>query len=257
MKKDKKQRKLVRLDDITNFFGDPNPVPDGINHSMKPVKVDKKSDLIDWKQSNQTTPTKETQTKVSEHATDKKKESLTSIKKRVDDIYQKNIVDLPQESRIVSAKDIKTWIINNPGKNISSDEFFNWFRSTNGDGEINPYVKRFGELLSNLGIDYNMDVNVKGYTYDFFIPDMSVYIDIDPSSLETDDPKNKISVTIEKNRIDIVDIWRKINITRDARCKPYRFRAIKERLYQQEIRSFLNEYVDWYYQKVSDETISK
>lgn len=252
-KNDKKERRLVRLDDITNFFGDPNPAPEHINTEMKPVAVHKKTpDIIPWKQ-----PETAKKSDAEEKPETKKKESLITIKKRVDEIYQKNMTDLPDESRIVSTKDIKTWIINNPEKSMASNEFFNWFRSPLGDGELNPYVRRFGELLTDIGVDYTTDVNVKGYTYDFFIPEMSVYIDIDPSSLETDDPKNKLAVTVEKNRIDVVDIWRKINVTREARCKPYRFLSIKERLYQQDVRSFLNEYVNWYYQKVSDETVSK
>lgn len=259
-KKEKKAKKIVRLDDITNFFGETTP-PGENPTTIKPLKVEKESkpDVIPWKQNESSSSKKKLRDSHVESTDDapKKKESLTTIKKKVDEIYQKNIDNMPPESRLVSVKDIKTWIINNPGKSISSQEFFNWYRSENGDGEINPYVKRFGDLLLNLGIDYIMDVDVKGYVYDFFIPDMSLYIDIDPSSLETDDPKNKIAVTIEKNRIDVVDIWRKINVTRESRCKPYRFLAIKERLYQQEIRSFLNEYVDWYYQKVSDETVSK
>lgn len=242
-KKDEREkpRRFVRLDDITNFFGNPNPPPEMVREDVKPIKatapkvVEKPAEKADKKQ---------------------KPETLSSIKKKVDTIYQKHISNLPEHSRMITARDVKSWILNNPSINVNSPEFLSWFRSPDGEN-VNAYIKHFASLLMDLGIDHQAEVEVKGYVYDFFIEPMSLYIDIDPISLETDDPKAKISVTVDKAKIDIVDIWRKINETRDARCKPFRFMSIKERLYAQGVREFLNEYVDWYFQKLNDEGIAK
>ena len=253
-KKDKKARKFVRLSDVLN---DTFPLNYGDKVIQVPTKKtdplvrksEKVEKAVDWKPIEV-----ESEKKVEPTADEKvevKPESLNGIKKRVDSIFTKFTKDLPEESRIISPKDIKAWILNNPGKNISSEEFFNWFRSPNGE-DVNPYVVLFGQILQELNLDHCCNVEVKGYVYDFFIEPMSLYIAIDPSSLETDDPKNKITITIDKNKIDVVDVWRKINETREGRCKPYRFLAIKERLFSQEIHTFLNEYVDWYYQKISN-----
>ena len=236
MAKDKKKgRRIIRsLESLTNFFGDPTHPPEPMETKMKPVKA---SSL----------KTEESKPEPSKP----KVETLSGIKRRVQAIFERHIKEKPPESRMVSSRDVKTWILNNPTYNINSQEFINWFRSPDGE-QPNQMIIHFGKLLAELGIEHQMNVEVKGYIYDYFIPQMSLYVDIDPVSLDTDDPKAKISITIDKNKIDVVDIWRKINETRDGRCKPFRFMAIKERLYDQGVKEFLDEYIDWYYQRIAE-----
>lgn len=256
MAKEKKKRRLLSLDAAMDLYeSGVNPPPEWVNKvdetevktlSKELEKKDRK--MIPWKSPSE----KDAETKVEPEQKKGKQETLNSIKKRVEEVYKEHVKELPPTSRILTAKDIKEWILNNPGQNVSSETFFNWYRSPDGI-EVNPYVKKFGELLQEMNIEHSCNVEVKGYVYDFFIESMSLYIDIDPTSLETDDPKNKLTITIDKNKIDVVDIWRKINDTRAARCKPYRFFSIKERLYAQGVKEFLQEFVDWYYQKLTKE----
>lgn len=181
-----------------------------------------------------------------------KPDSLSKIKRRVDGIKKAHLDQLPESTRIPTTKDIKAWIVNNPGQNINSPQFLSWIRNPDGQG-INPFVKDFGSILTELGLDYICEAEVKGYVYDFFIPAMSLYVDIDPISLETDNPKDKINITIDKNKVDILAVWRTINESREGRCKPYRFLSIKERVYAAGVSDFLKEYTDWYYQKMCED----
>lgn len=242
-KKDKPKKIFRRLDDMIGSFGISNPPPEPVDdRGESKTVIEKVLDLLP-----------EGATALIDFGGKKGKgETLNSIKKRVEKLYAEHIKDLPPESRIVTAKDIKAWILNNPQFNVNSTEFLHWFRSPDGVN-VNSHVKHFGELLLALNLDHACDVEQKGYVYDYFIKDMSLYIDVDPVSLDTDDPKSKISITVDKNKMDIMQIWRNINDAREAKCRPFRFLAIKERLYKEAAREFLNEYIDWYYQKISNE----
>lgn len=258
-KKEKPKRIFRRVDDIIdNNFGISNPPPEPVDNRPFLSKV---FDAMDGK-----APAKKildlipkelsgvvdmgNGDKAERPAKKEKAETLNSTKKRVEKIYAEHIKDLPKPSRIVTAKDIKAWVLQNPALNVNSPEFLDWLRSPDGT-EPNAYVVHFGKLLQELGLDHNVEVEQKGYVYDYFVAPMSLYIDIDPVSLDTDDPKAKISITIDKSKMDVMQIWRNINDAREAKVRPYRFLAIKERLYKEAVKEFCNEYIDWYYQKIS------
>lgn len=240
-KKKHKMRVMVSLEDAISKF----------------TQNAKKEDLEEAppKKDEQPTPPKKEEPKPTpkpQPAEEKKPDSLNKVKKRVEAIKKAHLDHLPEPTRIPTTKDIKAWIVNNLGQNINSPQFLSWIRNPDGNG-LNPYVKDFGTILTELGLDYVCETEVKGYVFDFFIPAMSLYIDIDPISLETDNPKDKINITIDKNKVDVLSVWRTINESREGRCKPYRFMAIKERIYAAGLSDFLKDYIDWYYQKMCED----
>lgn len=239
-----KARIRKSLDELTNFFGGSLP-----GKEIEPTVVKEKEvkELFHPREE----PKEEEPLKEEEESNEKKgkPETLNSVRKKVEKIVADHMATLPPPSRMVSAKEIKAWILEHPGQNVNSTEFLNWVRSPDGQNP-NPYLGHFAELLQKLEIEHQVEVEVKGYVYDFYIPNMNLYIDIDPISLDTDDPKAKLSITVDKAKVDIIAIWRGINESREARCKPYRFLAIKERLYKESVNEFIKEYLDWYYQKM-------
>lgn len=252
-------RVFKRLDDIFSDFVSNSPSPEErkeIADRLEPPVVSSESKISKTKTVDILKNEQDIQIEQGDpsNTLSVKKETMTSVKKRVESILKKHLENIPQQTRLVTSKDIRKWVIENPSLNINGTEFLSWCRNPDGDG-VCPFVKHFGSLLTDLGIDHSCDVDVRGYVYDFFIEPMNLYIDIDPVSLDTDDPKAKISITVNKNRVDVLSIWRTINESRSSRCKPYRFLAIKERLYAQGVKEFIQEYLDWYYQQMINKEV--
>lgn len=253
-KEKKKHRQFRSLDEMMERFGTgvkagPSPIRSSkSNGTISPTIMESSSDStekLDPMKMEQKSPND-----VPSMPDQKEKpESMTAVKKRVEGIVKKHLATLPPEGQGISTRDVKRWILEHPSLNINGPEFLSWARNPSGSGP-SPYVLHFGSLLNELGIEHHCDVDVRGYVYDFHIVPMNLYVDIDPVSMDTDDPKAKLSITVNKNKVDVMAIWRGINESRPARCKPYRFMAIKERLYAQGVKEFMVEYLDFYYQKM-------
>lgn len=252
MSKDKKKKRVFRsLNDMFERFANnviENPSPKKVevptNGKVKPPVISRAPDM----EKKEIDPLKKEQPKPKEKEPPKK-ESMTSVKKRVDRIVKKHFEENPPQTRMVTSKDIRKWVMEHPSINLNSPQFLAWCRNPDGV-EGDSYVAHFDKLLCELGIDHICDVEVRGYVYDFYIEPMNLYVDIDPVSLETDDPNAKITITVNKSKVDVLGVWREINESRPTRCKPYRFMAIKERLYNQGVKEFIQEYLDWYYQNM-------